>query len=156
MSHPTRSTRRLASGLAVAALATIALAACGSSNSSTPPASPPMASSSMGASSSMSSMPSMSGSSSAGMSHNGGSASQAMITIKNYAYMGATTVAPGASVMVMNNDSVAHTVTADQGSAFNVTVPAGGTATFKAPAKAGTYTYHCDYHAEMHGTLKVS
>jgi plastocyanin len=66
------------------------------------------------------------------------------------------TVAPGAVVMVTNMDNAAHTVTADQGSAFDVDVRGGGgTATFTAPPAPGTYAYHCTYHPNMHGTLTV-
>lgn len=57
--------------------------------------------------------------------------------------------------MVKNDDSVNHTVTADSGSAFDVTVNASSTATFTAPTKPGTYAYHCTFHSNMHGTLVV-
>jgi plastocyanin len=80
----------------------------------------------------------------------------ATITIKNFDFGTPVTVAPGAVVMVTNMDSAAHTVTADQGSAFDVDVRgSGGTATFTAPSVPGTYPYHCTYHPNMHGTLKV-
>ena len=61
----------------------------------------------------------------------------------------------GATVTVENNDSVTHTVTADDGSSFDVTVPAGKTATFTAP-KAGSYKFHCKIHSNMHATLTVT
>ncbi|MGI8612722.1 MAG: cupredoxin domain-containing protein [Nocardioidaceae bacterium] len=39
---------------------------------------------------------------------------------------------------------------------FDVNVTAGGgTATFTAPTKPGSYPYHCTYHSSMHGTLVV-
>jgi plastocyanin len=57
--------------------------------------------------------------------------------------------------MVHNEDSQAHTVSADTGSAFNVMVPASSTVSLTAPAKAGSYKFHCDYHSNMHGTLTV-
>lgn len=79
-----------------------------------------------------------------------------MITIKNFSYQVAGPVSPGAKVTVQNNDDVNHTVTADSGNAFNVNVPSnGGTASFTAPAKPGTYKFHCTYHANMHGQLVV-
>lgn len=79
----------------------------------------------------------------------------AMITIKNFDFGAPITVSPGASVMVMNGDTETHTVTADSGSAFDTTVTAGGKATFTAPTKPGSYPYHCNFHADMHGTLIV-
>ena len=78
------------------------------------------------------------------------------ITIAGFAFSVPSAVAPGATITVANKDSVAHTVTADSGGAFDVTVPAGGTATFKAPAAAGSYAFHCTIHPSMHGTLVVS
>ena len=82
-------------------------------------------------------------------------AARSVITIKDFAYRGPSTVPPGTTVSVHNEDAVAHTVTADHGNAFDVTVPAGGTATFTAPDRPGRYGYHCTFHANMHGTLTV-
>lgn len=84
------------------------------------------------------------------------SAGAAAITISNYAYQTPASVAPGAVVTVTNMDTVEHTVTADQGAAFDVEVKEnGGTATFTAPSQPGTYAFHCKYHPNMHGTLTV-
>ncbi|MDJ0355261.1 cupredoxin domain-containing protein [Paenarthrobacter sp. PH39-S1] len=77
------------------------------------------------------------------------------IHIKGFAYQGPDSVASGAMVTVMNMDSAAHTVTADEGSAFDVTVKPGESVTFTAPTAPGTYKYHCTYHGNMHGTLVV-
>lgn len=78
------------------------------------------------------------------------------LTIKDFAYGTPITVSPGAMVTVTNMDTAGHTVTADEGSAFDVDVKgSGGTATFTAPSKPGTYAYHCTYHPGMHGTLTV-
>lgn len=80
----------------------------------------------------------------------------ASITIKDFGYGPPVTVPPGATVTVTNQDSARHTVTADEGSAFNVDVQgSGGTGTFTAPAQPGTYAYHCDFHPGMHGALVV-
>ncbi|GGI02281.1 hypothetical protein GCM10007170_43640 [Arthrobacter liuii] len=83
-----------------------------------------------------------------------GMAAEATIHIKSFAYTGAESVRAGSTVTVMNMDNVAHTVTADDGS-FDAVVKAGTSVTFTAPAKPGTYTYHCTYHSNMHGTLTV-
>ena len=80
----------------------------------------------------------------------------AAITIKDFDYGAPLTVAPGAVVTVTNKDTAGHTVTVDDGSAFDVNVRGnGGTATFTAPSVPGTYPYHCTYHPNMHGTLTV-
>jgi plastocyanin len=78
------------------------------------------------------------------------------ITIKDFEYGAPLTVAPGAVVTVTNMDAAAHTVTADQGPAFDVDVrESGGTATFTAPSAPGSYSFYCTYHPSMHGTLIV-
>ncbi len=66
----------------------------------------------------------------------------------------AAPVKAGATVTAKNNDSVEHTVTADDGS-FNITVEPGKTATFTAPNDAGDYDFHCNIHTGMKGTLTV-
>ena len=133
---------------AVSAAALISLAGCGGSSgaSANPPASSPHSSMTM----------KMPGKSSSPATHTAKAASAAsVITIKNYGFSGPASVKPGASITVKNEDSVNHTVTADSGGAFDVTVNAGGSATFTAPTKPGSYPYHCSFHAEMHGTLTV-
>jgi plastocyanin len=82
-------------------------------------------------------------------------ASPTAITIKDFAYQTPPSVSPGATVTVTNTDTAEHTVTADEGSAFDVEVTSSGTATFTAPSKPGTYPFHCTYHVNMHGTLTV-
>ncbi|WP_427007372.1 cupredoxin domain-containing protein [Pseudarthrobacter sp. H2] len=83
-----------------------------------------------------------------------GTAAMATIHIKSFAYTGPDSVPAGATVTVMNMDSEAHTVTADDGS-FDAVVKAGTSVTFTAPKKPGAYDYHCTYHSNMHGTLTV-
>jgi plastocyanin len=81
---------------------------------------------------------------------------EATITIKDFAFGSPITVSPGATVSVTNQDTAEHTVTADQGQAFDTEVKgSGGTATFTAPSQPGTYAFHCTYHPNMHGTLTV-
>jgi plastocyanin len=87
-------------------------------------------------------------------SSSNGSSAKAEITIRNFTFA-LSPVRAGSTVTVQNKDAVSHTVTADNG-AFNVTVNSGSTATFKAPAAAGTYKLHCNIHSAMHATLTVS
>jgi plastocyanin len=77
------------------------------------------------------------------------------ITIADMKFSAPLTVAPGATVTVVNSDGPEHSVTADSGNAFNVDVDGKGTATFTAPTQPGTYAYHCTYHPSMHGQLIV-
>ncbi len=68
-----------------------------------------------------------------------------------------TTVTRGTTVTWMNNDSVAHTVTADNGTGGlnSGTVKPGETYTFTFN-EAGTFTYHCEFHSDMKGTVTVT
>jgi plastocyanin len=92
-----------------------------------------------------------SGSSAAG---SGSGSSADTITIKDFAFTTPTSVAPGTTITVKNEDGTAHTVTADKGDAFNSPAPAGNSS-FTAPTEPGTYAFHCNIHPEMHGTLVV-
>jgi plastocyanin len=77
------------------------------------------------------------------------------ITIDNFKFSPSTSrVAAGARVAVANNDSTAHTVTANDGSFDSGTVNPGDSTSFRAPA-AGSYAYHCTIHPFMKGTLIV-
>lgn len=67
---------------------------------------------------------------------------------------GAVTANAGQTITVNNADSVAHSVTADDGS-FTVDVPAGGTADLVVAA-AGTYAIHCRIHQNMTGSIVIS
>jgi len=79
----------------------------------------------------------------------------AQITISDKFAFNTTPVAAGSTVTVKNESASQHTVTQDT-SGFNVTIDAGKTATFKAPATAGSYTFHCNIHNFMKGTLTVT
>ena len=78
-----------------------------------------------------------------------------VVHIQDFGYQVPASVSPGATVSVMNMDGEAHTVTADEGGAFDVTVPGNATGTFTAPTTPGTYAFHCTYHGNMHGVLVV-
>ena len=66
----------------------------------------------------------------------------------------AASVTAGTEFTITNEDSVGHTVT-DDGGSFDVSVPAGGTATLTIPT-AGTFKIHCKIHSFMHGTITVA
>ncbi|MFH5880168.1 cupredoxin domain-containing protein [Arthrobacter sp. NA-172] len=85
-----------------------------------------------------------------------GSSEQLTITIKDFGYQGPVSVSPGAKITVKDEDAQAHTVTSDDGKAFDAAVAGGGgTAEFTAPTAPGSYPYHCTYHSNMHGILVV-
>jgi plastocyanin len=60
----------------------------------------------------------------------------------------------GGKVIWQNEDTAPHTATADDGSFDTGTIEKGklGSETFKDP---GTFTYHCEIHPTMHGTVEV-
>ena len=60
----------------------------------------------------------------------------------------------GGKVTWQNQDTAPHTATADDGSFDTGVIEKGklGSETFK---KAGTYTYFCEIHPTMHGTVEV-
>lgn len=61
-------------------------------------------------------------------------------------------VAVGGSVVWTNNDSTAHTSTADGGTWSSGSIAPGGTFTASFPT-AGTFRYHCLIHPGMIGTV---
>jgi plastocyanin len=81
-------------------------------------------------------------------------AAKADITVKDFAFT-STPVKAGATVTVHNDGPSTHTVTANDGKSFDKSVDSGKDVTFTAPAKAGTYQFHCNIHTQMHGTLVV-
>ena len=63
-------------------------------------------------------------------------------------------VQAGGKVIWQNEDTAPHTATADDGSFDTGIIEKGklGSATFKEP---GTFTYFCEVHPTMHGTVEV-
>jgi len=86
----------------------------------------------------------------------GPEAKPVVISIKDFKYAVPASVAPGAKVTVKNDDAQNHTLTSAPKGSFAVTANGGGgTATFTAPSKPGSYKFTCDFHADMSGTLVV-
>jgi plastocyanin len=96
-------------------------------------------------------MPSMSMSSSGQTTTKAGGTT---ITIKSFAYAVPASVAPGATLTVINDDSVAHTFTLKSAN-VDKNVDGGAKVTVTAPKSAGTYAITCDFHPNMHGNLVV-
>jgi plastocyanin len=141
MNHPLSSAvpRVVAAVAAVAATGVLA-AGCGSSTSSstTSKAAPAAAATAT----SSSSAPAV-------------SAHKVDVSISGYAFHPATiTVATGARVTFTNHDQTAHTATSTKPGFDTGTVKPGKSATvlLKRP---GTYTFCCQFHAFMRGTIVV-
>ena len=77
------------------------------------------------------------------------------VAISNYAFHPATiTVAAGTKVTFSNHDQTAHTATSSQPAFDTGTVKPGHSVTVVLK-KAGSYTYYCQFHAFMRGTIVV-
>lgn len=80
----------------------------------------------------------------------------ATVTISDFKYKPSTlTVTTGQSVRFVNKDQEAHTVTATGGIFDSAGLDTNGTwtYTFKKP---GRYTYYCELHPYMKGTIIVT
>ena len=99
------------------------------------------------------------GTSSSTKADTGGAVAATNVTISNYMFGPmAIKVKVGDTVTWTNDDSVHHNIAADKPSGDAPTGPLIGKGetykyTFK---KAGTYTYHCEPHPYMHGTVVVT
>ena len=80
------------------------------------------------------------------------------VAIRRYAFApGRLVIAPGTRVTFVNHDGAAHTASAHPTGAAGFdtgTINPGRRATLTF-AKPGTYTYLCQFHAFMHGTIVV-
>ena len=79
------------------------------------------------------------------------------VTIAGYAFAPTPlTVDPGQTVKVVNSDQAVHDLTSDTKGLFTTTaLTKDADGTFTAPKTAGTYTYTCSFHLDMHGSLVV-
>lgn len=79
----------------------------------------------------------------------------AAITIAGFAFSGATEVAVGTTVTVTNDDSATHTWTSEDGTFDSGSIAPGESFEFTFDT-AGTFAYHCNFHASMQGTITVT
>lgn len=91
----------------------------------------------------------------AGQTTQTASGMQVAVSIENFAY-DPTPVAikVGDTVTWTNNDTVPHTVTANDGSFQSGTLQSGQTFSFTFTT-TGTIDYHCEFHPNMHGQVVV-
>jgi plastocyanin len=82
-------------------------------------------------------------------------ASRSGVEIRNFKFVpGTITVSAGAHLAVANDDTTAHTATADDGSFDTGDISPGSTSTIDL-TKPGRIAYHCSIHPFMHGTIVV-
>ena len=85
-----------------------------------------------------------------------GAMEELAFTIENFAFTpNIMTVSPGQVITVTNKDSVAHTLTSNDGSFSTGLLAQDQTETFTAPTIPGTYAFHCTPHPSMTGNLIV-
>jgi len=77
------------------------------------------------------------------------------IQIEGFAFSALDAVAPGTEITVANLDGAQHTLTADDGSFNTGGLDGGATVTITAPEAPGTYTFVCNIHPTMTGSLTV-
>ena len=85
----------------------------------------------------------------------GASASGAAIEIEGFAFSSLDPVAPGTEITVSNLDGAQHTLTADDGSFNTGGLDGDATTTITAPDAPGTYSFICNIHPQMTGSLTV-
>lgn len=92
---------------------------------------------------------------SAQSTNTGNQSNHVAVSISNFAFMPQNiTINPGMTVTWTNNDSVTHTVTADNGMFNSGNLAPGQSFSFTFPS-TGTFTYHCSIHPSMTGTVTV-
>jgi plastocyanin len=100
--------------------------------------------------------PSASANSSGSSSQAASGGSSSAVKISDFKFSPASvTVKQGTRVTVTNEDSTAHTATADDGSSFDTGTLDHGASKTISVSKPGSYPYHCSIHSFMHGTLVV-
>ena len=103
------------------------------------------------------SSPKASANTSAASSQAGAGGGASTVKISNFKFSpSSVTVKQGVGVTVTNQDSTAHTATADDGHSFDTGTLGSGASQTISVSKPGSYPYHCSIHSFMHGTLVVN
>ena len=86
-----------------------------------------------------------------------GGGDEAVVVAQGIAFTNDLSVEPGGAFTFDNQDATVHTLTADDGSFDSGEVPGSNQSdSMAAPDAAGSYTFHCEIHGGMTGTLTVS
>jgi plastocyanin len=84
-----------------------------------------------------------------------GAAGGSAVSVKNFAFAPPSlSVAVGTTVTWTNEDTTAHTVTADDGTFDSKNIASGATFT-QTFDTAGSFAYHCTLHPNMTATIEV-
>jgi plastocyanin len=84
------------------------------------------------------------------------SAGSKTIEISSFAYSpAAVTVKVGTTITFTNEESVEHTATSNIEGLFDTGTLNKGQSVRLKMNKVGTFSFHCSFHAFMHGTIKV-
>lgn len=86
----------------------------------------------------------------------GSAAGPVELAISDFAYAPAElTARPGAEIAISNDDTTAHTATAEDGAFDSGSIATGESGSLTAPDEPGEYAYICSFHPFMKGTLTV-
>ncbi|MFC9894301.1 plastocyanin [Nocardia sp. NPDC127579] len=77
------------------------------------------------------------------------------ITIDERSFSASRPITPGATVTVVNNDLVRHSVTSKRAGLFDYEILPRETVTFTAPTEPGVHPYFCKYHGFMSQALTI-
>lgn len=82
-------------------------------------------------------------------------AEAASIVIDDFAFSEGVAVTPGQTIVVSNQDTVAHTLTFTSAALDTGTLEPGASVVITAPTAGGTYEFFCTIHPSMVGRLTV-
>ncbi len=89
-------------------------------------------------------------------SNAGIAASSKTIDISSFAYSPATVIVKvGTTITFTNEESVDHTATSNTEGLFDTGTLGKDQSMRVKMSKVGTFSYHCSFHAFMHGTIEV-
>ena len=80
----------------------------------------------------------------------------AQVSIQAFTFTDVGPLQPGQELVVTNNDSVPHTLTANDGSFDTGLLQPGEQAVIAAPSSAGAFAFFCEVHPAMTGELVVA
>lgn len=81
---------------------------------------------------------------------------QVELSIESFTFTATGPLRPGQTVLVSNNDSVPHTLTADDGSFDTGLLQPGEQASITVPATPGDFGFFCAVHRAMTGSFAVT